>query len=87
MSRLSETALRLTCTAAQSKRFVDLMESVQPEGTFDWEAWQARKRAAYEADQRALASGEKSAQQLMDENGAVSKEVASAPLPWEDLLW
>lgn len=63
------------------------MKSVRPERTFDWEAWQARKRAAYEADQRALASGEKLVQQLMDKNGAVSKEVATAPLSWEDLLW
>jgi len=63
------------------------MESVPHEKPLDWEAWQARKRASYEADQRALASGEKSVQQLMDENGAVSKEVATAPLSWEDLLW
>jgi hypothetical protein len=63
------------------------MESVRPEEPFDWEAWQARKQASYEADQRALASGEKSVQQLMEENSAVSKEVATAPLSWEDLLW
>lgn len=63
------------------------MEPVRPHRTFDWKAWQSRKRAAYEADQRALASGEKSAQQLMDDNGAVPKEVATAPLSWEELLW
>jgi hypothetical protein len=63
------------------------MGSVRPEGTLDWDAWQARKRDAYEADQRALASGEKTVQQLMAENGAVSKDVATAPLSWEDLLW
>ena len=63
------------------------MESVRPEEAFDWEAWQARKQASYEADQRALASGEKSVQQLMEESCAVPKEVATAPLSWEDLLW
>jgi hypothetical protein len=63
------------------------MESVPPDEQLDWAAWQSRKRAAYEADQRALASGEKSVQQLIDDNGAVPKEVATAPLSWEDLLW
>lgn len=49
--------------------------------------WQARKRAFYEADQRALAAGEKSREQLVDENGAVPAHIAQAPLSWNDLLW
>lgn len=51
-----------------------------------WEAWQARKQASHEADQCALASGEKTREQLDRENSAVPDDVAKAPLPWNELL-
>jgi hypothetical protein len=57
------------------------------EAPFDWDAWQARKQASWEADQRALASGEKTREQLIRENSAVPEHVAKAPLPWRKLLW
>ncbi|HEX7476210.1 MAG TPA: hypothetical protein VF331_00240, partial [Polyangiales bacterium] len=41
-----------------------------------WEAWQARKQASHEADQCALASGEKTREQLDRENSAVPDDVA-----------
>jgi hypothetical protein len=59
----------------------------EPLESLDWAQWQARKRAAYEADQRALRSGEKSREQLVEENGAVPAHIAQAPLSWNDLLW
>lgn len=52
-----------------------------------WAAWQARKQASWEADQRALASGEKTREQLIRENSAVPEHVAKAPLSWDELLW
>ena len=57
------------------------------EAPFDWGAWQARKQAAWEADQHALASGEKTREQLGRENGAVPEHIAKAPLSWDELLW
>ena len=51
-----------------------------------WEAWQARKRAAAEADDLAVARGEKTREQLIRENGAVPEHIARAPLPWDEIL-
>lgn len=51
-----------------------------------WQAWQAEKQASHEADQRALAAGEKTREQLTRENGAVPISVTRAPLPWDHLL-
>ena len=45
----------------------------------DWQQWQAAKRASREADERALAAGEKSREQLARENG-ISARIAQAPL-------
>jgi hypothetical protein len=59
----------------------------QSDAPFDWDAWQARKQAAWEADQCALASGEKKRDELGRENGAVPEHVAKAPLSWDELLW
>jgi hypothetical protein len=39
----------------------------EPLEALDWVQWQARKRASYEADQRALLSGEKTREQLVEE--------------------
>jgi hypothetical protein len=51
-----------------------------------WAAWQAQKQASWEADQRALASGEKTREQLIHENSAVPEHVAKA-ISWDKLLW
>lgn len=50
-----------------------------------WEAWQAEKQASYEADMRALATGEKSREQLIRENHLVPKSAACAPLAWDKI--
>ena len=51
-----------------------------------WEAWQAEKRASYEADQRALASGEKTREQLIRENSVAPADAAKDPLPWDEIF-
>jgi hypothetical protein len=51
-----------------------------------WEAWQARKRAVADADDLAVARGEKTREQLVRENGAVPVHIAEAALPWDELL-
>lgn len=56
------------------------------DAALEWAAWQARKQAAYEEDQRALAAGEKTRQQLICDNGAVPEHIAKVPLPWDELL-
>lgn len=66
------------------------MESTSPDESLkalDWAQWQAHKRASYDVDQHALQSGEKSREQLVEENGAVPAHIAQAPLSWQDLLW
>lgn len=59
----------------------------EPLDAVAWAQWQARKRASHEADQRALDTGEKSREQLVEENGAVPAHIAQSPLSWNDLLW
>lgn len=54
--------------------------------TWSWTAWQARKQAAYDADQRAIANGEKTREQVDHETSAVPVHIAQAPLDWDQIL-
>lgn len=54
--------------------------------TWSWTAWQARKQASYDADQKAIASGEKTREQVDRDNGAVPAHIAQAPLDWDEIL-
>lgn len=51
-----------------------------------WRAWQARKQASYDADQRALKSGKATRAQLTRANSVVPEGAAKEPLPWDQVL-
>lgn len=51
-----------------------------------WDAWQREKQASYEADMRAIRSGQKTRRQVARENSVFSPEAATKPLPWDEIF-
>jgi len=67
---------------------LEVVEPKDPEhAQLTWEAWQARKQAEWEADQRALAEGRITREELAAKVRAVPEHMCKAPLPWDDILW